>query len=323
MPVSLDDKFVIAITSMALFDFREADNVFIDKGENEFRQYQKANIDTPANPGTAFKLIQKLLKLNNNGTQHIEVFVLSKNDPFSGLRVFKSADHHKLSITRGIFTRGRSPGRYLRAIKPILFLSESYADVRMALDENVPAAIVGLHAPEITDKHPDELRIALDGDGVLFSDESEKIFQKYGLEVYQKMEAMLAKSPMNSGPLFAFVNALRKVQDATSLKLRLALVTARNSPAHERALRTLDALGISVDEAFFLGGLEKTPFLKEFEPDIFFDDQMSHIKPAEGVAAVAHVPCGIGNRQNTAGIPLDTEDINTASIPKHEEMPEG
>jgi 5'-nucleotidase len=181
----------------------------------------------------------------------------------------------------------------------------------MALEENVPAARVGAHAPDISDRHPEELRIALDGDGVLFDDESETIFKNNGLDEFLKREAALATSPMNEGPLFGFVHALRQVQKASTLKLRLALVTTRNAPAHERALRTLDALGIEVDEAFFLGGLEKAPFLKEFEPDIFFDDQMVHLEPAEGVAAVAHVPFGIANKQEPTCLPLEAEDVET------------
>lgn len=295
MPFSLEGKLVITVTSMALFDFAEPDRVFRSKGEEAFKAYQKDRLDEPAEPGVAFNLIRKLLKVNTPTTHLVEVFVVSRNDPFSGLRVFNSAKHHDLPITRGIFTKGASVVPYLRAIKPTLFLSESEGDVRMALKARYSAAQVGSQAPTISDAYPDELRIALDGDGVLFDDASERIYAETGLDFFLQSEAEKAKIPMDAGPMLAFVHALKEVQDKSNLALRLALVTARNAPAHERALRTLDDWGLEVDEAMFLGGLEKAPFLKEFGPDLFFDDQRVHTKPAEGVAAVAHVPFGIRN----------------------------
>ncbi len=280
---------------MALFDFSEADRIFREEGEESFRLYQKERIDEPADPGIAFNLVRKLLRVNEGAKQPVEVFIVSKNDPFSGLRVFESAKHHLLPITRGIFTRGRSPFPYLRAIRPTLFLSESEADVRAALEARYPSAHVMGQAPQVSNAHPDELRIALDGDGVLFDDNSERLYSDLGLEAFLESEANNAQVPMEAGPLVRFVTALKQVQVDSGLRLRLALVTARNAPAHERALRTLDDWGLEIDEAFFLGGMEKAPFLKEFGPDLFFDDQRLHTQPAAGVAAVAHVPYGVRN----------------------------
>ena len=280
---------------MALFDFSAADAVFRAEGEAAFRQYQKDRIETPAEAGIAFNLVRKLLRLNRSGAAPVEVFVVSRNDPFSGLRVLNSAKSHNLRITRGIFTRGRSPFRYLRAIRPTLFLSESEEDVRSALAENFAAARVGSSSPAIVAAHPNELRIALDGDGVLFDDASERIYAELGLVGFLESEAANARVPLAAGPLVRFVQVLRHVRDNSDLELRLALVTARSAPAHERALRTLDAWGLEVDEAFFLGGLDKAPFLQEFGPDLFFDDQTLHTVPAEAVAAVAHVPFGVRN----------------------------
>jgi len=296
MPTSLEGKLILAVTSMALFDFSEADQVFRAEGESAFRQHQKERIDVAAAPGVAFNLVRKLLRLNRDGLAPVEVVVLSRNDPFSGLRVFNSAKSHDLKITRGLFTRGRSPFRYLRAIQPTLFLSESIADVRDALAENFAAAHVGSSSPIVAQAHPDELRIAIDGDGVLFDDASEKVYAELGLAGFLANEAANARIPLSAGPLVRFVEVLRRVRDNSDLELRLALVTARSAPAHERALRTLDEWGLEVDEAFFLGGLDKSPFLKEFGPDLFFDDQTIHTEPAEGVAATAHVPFGFRNR---------------------------
>ncbi|MBV6503371.1 MAG: hypothetical protein AKCLJLPJ_01441 [Fimbriimonadales bacterium] len=295
MAETLDGKLVVTVTSMALFDLSEADAVFRQEGENAFKSYQKARIDIPAQPGVAFNLVRKLLRVNSPGAQLVEVMFLSRNDPFSGLRVFNSAKHYGLAISRGIFTRGASVAPYLRAIRPTLFLSSDESDVRTAIRAKFAAGQVGSQAPNVSNAHPDQLRIALDGDGVLFDDSSERVYDQGGLEAFMEREASLATVPMGAGPMIEFVRALKRLQDAGTLELRLALVTSRNAPAHERAIRTLDDWGLEIDEAMFLGGLEKAPFLREFSPDIFFDDQKAHTRPAEGVAAVAHVPFGIRN----------------------------
>lgn len=260
-------------------------------------KYQRDHLDKPASPGVAFNLVKKLLRLNRDEKTHVEVVFVSRNDPFSGLRAFRTAREHDLGITRGFFTGGANPFPYLRPLKPVLFLSTDEASVRNALAEFIPAALVGQQAPNIVDRFPDELRIALDGDGVLFGDESERVFKGFGMQVFHENESKSATVPLSPGPLAPFVEGLRKVQTSTGLKTRLALITARNAPSHERPLRTLDAWGITIDEAFFLGGLEKAAFIAEFSPDLFFDDQKVHTEPAQGVAAVAHVPFGIANER--------------------------
>lgn len=201
MPVTLDGKLVLAVTSMALFDFSEADRVFQAQGAAAFRAYQKERLEDTAEPGVAFNLVRKLLRLNRDGQTPVEVFVVSRNDPFSGLRVFNSAKSHNLPITRGLFTSGRSQFPYLRAIRPTLFLSESEEDVRSALNENFAAARVGASTPAVSAAHPNELRIALDGDGVLFDDMSEQVFTALGLPGFLANEAENARVPMGAGPL--------------------------------------------------------------------------------------------------------------------------
>ncbi len=295
MPYTLDDKLVIAVSSTALFDFSEADQVFQEHNEEAYMAYQRRHVDVPARPGVAFKLVEKLLRLNSPEHSPVEVILVSRNDPFSGLRVFRSSNECDLAITRGVFTGGANPFPYVRPVRPVLYLSTDEGAVREALAEGIPAARVGLQAPEVVDKYPDELRLAFDGDGVLFDDSSERIYQRFGIQTFHDHESSKAKVPLNPGPLKPFVDALKQVQAATGLRNRLALITARNAPSHERALRTLDAWGIQVHEAMFLGGLEKAPFIQAFAPDIFFDDQRTHIEPAAGIAAVAHVPFGVSN----------------------------
>ncbi|MBS1705309.1 MAG: 5'-nucleotidase [Armatimonadetes bacterium] len=305
MPYTLEDKLVIAVSTSAVFDFSEADNVFRENDEDAYRRFQRERIDDVATPGVAFSLVKKLLRINDGGNVGVEVIFISKNDPFSGLRGFRSAREHGLDITRGIFTRGRSPFPYVKPLNPVLFLSTDEKSVREALDANIPAARVSSQTPFVVDRNPDELRIALDGDGVLFDDGSETVFQQFGIETFHEHEVQNAHVPLSPGPLRPFVEGLQRVQASHGLRTRIALVTARNAPSHERALRTLDQWGVDIDEAFFLGGLPKAPFLMEFGPDLFFDDQLSHLERAEGVAAVAHVPFGLLNRVRPADASSD------------------
>ena len=225
------------------------------------------------------------------------VVVLSKNDPVSGLRVFNSAKGAGLPLERGVFTRGRSPYHYLEPLKANLFLSANENDVMGALEAKVPAARVYPESAQQASRHANEVRIAFDGDAVLFSDEAEKVYQRDGLEAFTRHETANALQPLPPGPFKPLLEALHRLQAEKSLamKIRTALVTARSAPAHERAVRTLMEWNIAVDEAMFLGGLDKGEFLKAFEPDFFFDDQRGHIDSARAHVAAGHVPFGVRN----------------------------
>jgi 5'-nucleotidase len=225
----------------------------------------------------------------------VEVVILSRNDPVSGMRVFRSAQHYGLRIERGVFTRGQSPWRYLKPLAAHLFLSANEADVKSALAAGVPAARVATHAVRASEAHPDELRIAFDGDAVLFSDEAERVFQAQGLGAFQHHERERSATPLAAGPFKPLLEALHRLQQAPApgMRVRTALVTARSAPAHERAIRTLMQWQVDVDEAMFLGGLAKGPFLREFEPDFFFDDQTGHVESAAGHVPAGHVAAGV------------------------------
>jgi 5'-nucleotidase len=297
MGVSLDGKLVVAISSRALFDFEEENQVFEQGDDRAYIQLQLDRLDTPAKPGVAFSLVQKLLAFNTADAQRVEVVILSRNDPVSGMRVFRSAQHYGLPIQRGSFTRGQSPWRYLRPLNANLFLSTHLADVRSALDAGVPAAQVYPHSARASDANPNEVRIAFDGDAVLFSDEAERVFQAQGLNAFQQHEKDKATQPLSAGPFKPLLAALHQLQQASNehMRIRTALVTARSAPAHERAIRTLMDWNIEVDEAMFLGGLEKGEFLREFEPDFFFDDQTGHIESAARHVPAGHVASGVRN----------------------------
>ncbi len=296
MPTNLDGQLVVAISSRALFDFEEENRVFEASDDRAYMQLQLQRVDAPARPGVAFSLVRKLLAFNRDAPR-VEVVILSRNDPVSGMRVFRSAQHFELPIQRGVFTRGQAPWRYLRPLAANLFLSVNEADVRSALQAGVPAARVYPHSARASDAHPGEVRIAFDGDAVLFSDEAEQVYQRDGLAAFQSHERDNSAMPLAPGPFKPLLQALHRLQLAQvdGMRVRTALVTARSAPAHERAIRTLMDWRIEVDEAMFLGGLPKGEFLREFEPDFFFDDQTGHIESAARHVPAGHVASGISN----------------------------
>ena len=300
MPYTVEGKLVVAISSRALFDFEEENRVFDAQGERAYIDLQYSRMNVPAKEGVAFRLVKKLLAFNSRDAQLVEVVILSKNDPVSGLRIFRSAERAGLKLERGVFTRGRSPYRYLDALKANLFLSANEHDVMAALDARFPAARVLPESAQAGGRHAEEVRIAFDGDAVLFSDEAERVFQRDGLDAFTRHETTHALKPLPPGPFKPLLEALHRLQAASGtgvpMRVRTALVTARSAPAHERAVRTLMDWNISVDEALFLGGLDKGEFLKAFQPDFYFDDQRGHVASASQHVATGHVPFGIANK---------------------------
>jgi len=297
MAASLDGQLVVAISSRALFDFEQENQVFEQGDDRAYMQLQLQRLEQPAQPGVAFSLVKKLLAFNDADAHRVEVVILSRNDPVSGMRVFRSAQHYGLPIQRGTFTRGQTPWRYLKPLHANLFLSTHLSDVRAALDAGVPAAQVYPHSAHASDAYPNEVRIAFDGDAVLFSDEAERIFQAQGLSAFQQHEKDRADTPLSAGPFKPLLSALHRLQreGTPQMRIRTALVTARSAPAHERAIRTLMDWNVEVDEAMFLGGLPKGEFLREFEPDFFFDDQTGHIESAARHVPAGHVASGVSN----------------------------
>ena len=306
MPTSLEGQLVVAISSRALFDFEEENRHFESNDDRAYMRLQLERLDRAAKPGVAFSLVNKLLAFNARlpsealdtlPQQRVEVVILSRNDPVSGMRVFRSAQHYGLPIQRGVFTRGETPWRYLRPLNAHLFLSTNEADVRSALGAGVPAARVYPHSARASGAHPNEVRIAFDGDAVLFSDEAERVYQLRGLDAFQAHERDHSATPLAAGPFKPLLLALQRLQHdpAHGMRIRTALVTARSAPAHERAIRTLMNWNIEVDEAMFLGGLPKGEFLREFEPDFFFDDQTGHVDSAAEHVPAGHVASGVSN----------------------------
>ncbi|ULR87988.1 5'-nucleotidase [Comamonas sp. B21-038] len=298
MAATLDNKLVVAISSRALFNFEEENRVFEQDKDQAYARLQLQRLDIPAPPGVAFSLVRKLLAFNSGTVQKVEVVLLSRNDPVSGMRVFRSCKAHGLhSIQRGVFTQGRDPFRYLKPLGAHLFLSANATDVQQALQLGFPAARVLTESAQAQDSHPDEVRIAFDGDAVLFSDEAERVFQAQGLDAFQRHEIEHATRPLPDGPFKPLLAALHRLQQdvQSQMRIRTALVTARSAPAHERAIRTLMDWNIGVDETMFLGGLAKGEFLREFEPDFFFDDQTGHVSSAAAHVPAGHVSSGISN----------------------------
>lgn len=291
-------SLVLAISSRALFDLDQTHQIFESEGKEAFCRHQIEHEDEVLKPGVAFPLVQKLLAINALLPEPmVEVILLSRNSADTGLRIFHSIEHYQLDICRAAFTSGESPFAYVAAFGAHLFLSSNAEDVVKALDAGYAAATIYAAAPDAA-SNPGQLRIAFDGDAVLFSDEAEQIYKTRGLAAFTENEKASARQPLSGGPFKDFLAALHHLQtqfDAKSSPIRTALVTARGAPAHERVVRTLRAWNIRIDEALFLGGMEKGQFLRAFGADIFFDDQKGHCESASRHVATGHVPHGIAN----------------------------
>lgn len=298
MPVTFDGKCIIAISSRALFDMTESHTIYETQGVDAYAHYQIQHENELLMPGVAFNLVRKLLALNKDRAEPlVEVLLLSRNSADTGLRVFNSIKHYGLNITRAAFSSGESPYQYVSAFGSHLFLSADPNDVCQALQAGYAAATILSKSTVINDAN--ELRIAFDGDSVLFSDEAERVYQEQGLEAFVASEAAKAELPLQGGPFKPFLAALHKIQQLFPVKecpIRTALVTARSAPSHERVIKTLRSWGIRIDEAIFLGGLPKGEFLKAFKADFFFDDQQGHCESAmNSDIPSAHVPHGVVN----------------------------
>lgn len=296
MPYSLTGKLVVGISSRALFDLDDADRVFRTEGLAAYRRYQREQEHETLRPGTALPLIRGLLAINRKTDEPlVEVIVISRNDADTAIRLFDSIEEYGLDITRGAFTSGRDPWRYLRPLECSLFLSADAEDVYRARVQGLPAALVLSRPDDVDDAEVDqvdEVRIAFDGDAVLFDERSELIFQQGGLDAFQEHEAQRADVPMSPGPFLPFLLALKRIQDRFpegSSPIRTSLVTARGAPAHRRVVHTLRSWGVRLDETFFLGGIAKAPVLAALRPHIFFDDQLPHLEAAQRSVPSAHV----------------------------------
>lgn len=299
MKINKNNKLVVGISSRALFDLNECHRIYQEQGIQAYAEYQSANEHNCLQKGPAFNLVEKFLKLNEQAspeTPFVEVILLSRNSADTGLRVFNSIQQYGLNITRAAFSGGQAPFEYAKAFDAHLFLSLDADDVRSAIQAGCAAAqIMETDKPNICEN---ELRIAFDGDAVLFSDDSEQFFQKEGLLAFNEREKLEAKNPLNPGPFCSFLIALHHLQSQKTLpiKIRTALVTARQAPAHERVVNTLRSWDIRIDESLFLGGLDKREFLTAFKADIFFDDQMGNCDNVRQSVTSAHVPYGIKNQ---------------------------
>lgn len=320
----LDGKFVVAISSRSLFDLEEADALHRRDGLPTYREYQREHEDEPLRPGTGFRLVKALLALNARTVPDrvVEVVIMSRNDADSGLRILNSAEAHGLDITRGAFRNGREPWRFLRPFRSSLFLSKEPGDVVEAIKAGFAAALT-LDPPEAVGDDDDlaEVRIALDGDAVLFSDESERVFQDRGLEGFMKHEAENAGVPLPPGPFKPFLDALARLQERfpeEASPIRTMLVTARNFPAHKRVIKTLRTWNVRIDESYFLGGVDKAEVIAELRPHIYFDDQLKHLETTRLRTPAGHVlalPAANGEQVNLGLVP-DSGKVRSARRPK-------
>ncbi len=293
MAVTLDDCLVVGISSRALFDLDRENEIFETQGLAAYRAYQIEHEEEVLAPGSGFALVKALLGLNALASSRlVEVLILSRNGAETSLRIFHSIEHYGLDITRAVLSGGESLANYLEAFGVDLFLSADEGDVQAAIDAGFAAGIIYPHSPYPFEQ-PDQIRIAFDGDAVLFSDESERIYKEQGLQAFAEYERINAKKPLPKGPFANLLKTLSRLQESfppDQVPIRTALVTARNAPAQERVIRTLRAWNVRIDEAFFLGGISKKDVLEKFGAHIFFDDQDVHAAGASTVVPSARVP---------------------------------
>ncbi|GAA3272425.1 5'-nucleotidase [Streptomyces lavendulae] len=307
MKYDLSDRVVIGVASSALFDLADCDAVFREQGEDAYRRYQEAHVDDVLDKGVAFPFVRRLLSLNDLAEPLdplVEVIILSRNDPDTGLRVMRSIAAHGLHISRAVFQQGRSSHRFIPALNMSLFLSANGSDVREAVADGLPAGHV-LKTERVDDDTDQELRIAFDFDGVLAGDSSERIYRTAGIDGFRAHEVLNAATPHDPGPLKNFLAGINRIQrreeeerrkdPAYQPRLRVSLVTARDAPAHERAVRSLKQWGLRVNDAFFLGGIDKAAVMSALDPHIFFDDQVSHLTGTAPATPSVHVPFGVVN----------------------------
>jgi len=306
MAYPIERKLVVAVASSALFDLSESHKVYREEGVIAYKEYQERNINNVLNKGVAYPFIKRLLNLNNvfAEEQPVEVVLLSRNSPETGLRVFKTIQHYGLNISRAGFFSGGSPYKYLPAFNASLFLSADEEDIKKACQSGYAAGRV-LDSKMNDDEIDDELRLAFDFDGVLVTDEAEQIYQKDGMPAFHKHETDLAETPLDPGllgELFKKISYFQKMETRRQLKdphykriLNTSIVTARNAPSHERLINTIKSWGVDVNEAFFLGGIDKSRILDILHPHMFFDDQLGHLSNLKNIPAV-HIPFGITNK---------------------------
>ena len=297
MPTTFDNALVIAISSRALFDLEESHLVYVEHGLEAYARYQIERENEPLAMGVAFSMVKKFLTLNDDDNeQKVEIVLISRNSADTGLRIFNSIQHYDLNISRAAFTGGQSPYQYVQPFGADLFLSADPLDVSRALESGAAAATI--LPSKVDTASAKQLKIAFDGDAVLFSDEAEQVYQQHGLQAFTDNEKESANQPLPGGPFKKVLAALHTIQQnyaSADSPIRTALITARAAPTHERVIKTLRAWNIRIDESYFLGGMDKGEFLSAFGADIFFDDQSGHCESARRHVPTGHVPHGIAN----------------------------
>ncbi len=296
MAVDFSNVLVVGVSTRSLFNLEKENELYEKEGIAAYRRYQLDHENEPLEHGTAFALVRNLLKLNElSKTRLVEVVVMSRNSPETGVRVLHSLKAHGLDITRLALTGGEPLAPYIQAYDIDLFLSKDAMDVQNVIDSGQCAAAMLYAPPAIGLKEDSKVRIAFDADAVLFSDESELRFKTEGLDAFQAFERENEKVSLNEGPFAKLLLKLSLLQSQIPLDIEdsplcLAIVTARSAPSHMRVINTLRAWGVYVNQTFFLGGLPKDKVLQAFGAHIFFDDQEYHLDAASKVVPSGKVP---------------------------------
>ena len=306
MTYPIEQKVVVAVSSTALFDFAQEHRIYITQGVKAFRDHQKENRSVAPMKGVAFPFIKRLLHMNSVFPKEkpVEVVLLSRNHPDAALRVMDALPKYELDITRAFFLAGSVPYPYMKSIGAVLYLSTDKEEVKNAINDGYPVGyVLPCHAPD--NENDKQLRIAFDFDGVIVDDEAESVYADSGMPLFHEYEKLNRLKPLNSGPLMPLLKGISNLQrleiqefeknSDPKKPIRIAIVTARNAPAHERLINTLSNYDIDTDELFLTGGIEKKNILDVLQPQIFFDDQLGHLVPASNTTPCVHIPFGVRN----------------------------
>ncbi|XP_025310376.1 cytosolic 5'-nucleotidase 1B isoform X3 [Canis lupus familiaris] len=310
-PPKPKNAITIAVSSRALFNMMDARKIYEEEGLEKYMEYQLNNENVILTPGPAFRFVKALQHVNArlrelypNEQDLFDIVLMTNNHAQVGVRLINSVNHYGLLIDRFCLTGGKSPIGYLKAYLTNLYLSADSEKVQEAIQEGIASATMFDGAKDMA-YCDTQLRVAFDGDAVLFSDESEHIAKEYGLDKFFQHETLFENKPLAQGPLKGFLEDLGRLQKKFYAKderllcpIRTYLVTARSAASSgARVLKTLRRWGLEIDEALFLAGAPKGPILVKIRPHIFFDDHMFHIEGAQKLGTIsAHVPYGINQK---------------------------
>ncbi|XP_003276013.2 cytosolic 5'-nucleotidase 1B isoform X2 [Nomascus leucogenys] len=300
-PPKPKNAITIALSSCVLFNMVDGRKIYEEEGLEKYMEYQLTNENVILTPGPAFRLVKALQYVNArlrdlypDEQDLFDIVLMTNNHAQVGVRLINSVNHYGLLIDRFCLTGGKNPIGYLKAYLTNLYIATDTEKVQEAIQEGIASATMFDGAKDMA-YCDTQLRVAFDGDAVLFSDESEHFTKEHGPDKFFQYDTLCESKPLAQGPLKGFLEDLGRLQKKFYAKnqrllcpIRTYLVTAKSAASSgARVLKTLRRWGLEIDEALFLAGAPKSPILVKIRPHIFFDDHMFHIEGAQKLGSIA------------------------------------